>query len=146
VSVFDLDRQNPVSHVDWMPVWAEAGSLAQAAAVRIHRARSVDHVLFATPSEDAAGDAAVTRSASWRVGEIETNARMLFYRGTPDQPFARVALVDGSLARAGGRRGFEITPPAIAPALFINTPGDPGSATGNQDTRTTHPCAASPVS
>jgi len=44
-----LDRRNPVADVAWTPVWAEGGVVAHAAAIRITRAASVDHVLFAEP-------------------------------------------------------------------------------------------------
>ena len=43
VSVFDFDPGNPVAEVDSVPVWAEAGVVAHATAIRITRAASVDH-------------------------------------------------------------------------------------------------------
>jgi len=91
VSVFDLDPDNPVADVDWVPVWAEAGTLAHATAIRITRATSVDHVLFAEPSS------AVERL--WRAGEVETDARMLMYRASVGRPLACLASVDATTAR-----------------------------------------------
>ena len=81
VSVFDLDPGNPVADVDWVPVWAEAGALDHATAIRITRATSVDHVLFAEPS-------AADRHRRWRVGDVETDARMLMLRASVGRPLA----------------------------------------------------------
>ena len=138
VSVFDFDPDNAVADVQWAPVWAEAGAMAHAAAIRIIRAASVDHVAFAEPVAVAAAS-----SATWRVGDVETNARMLFYRSTLDGPFSRVALVDGSLARAGGRLDLSLN--QTVPVLVSDR-------TAPLDTHTLTPrmkapsCAASPVS
>ena len=127
VSVFDLDPENPVADVEWVPVWAEAGVIAHATAIRITRAASVDHVLFAEPSDDR---------GSWRVAEFETDARMLFCRTTAEQPLARLALVDGSLVRVAGRRDFQLALPNIVPAFFADY----------RTTKDQTACAASPVS
>jgi uncharacterized heparinase superfamily protein len=142
VSVFDLDPQNPVSDVDWVPVWAEAGTIAHATAIRVTRSSSVDHVMFVEPANDTTTSAV----PSWRAGDVETNARLLFYRSTSDHPFARLALVDGSVARTTGRRGFEIALPQIVPALFIDRTLEREPQIQNQEPRTNHSCAASPVS
>jgi len=91
VSVFDLDPGNPVADVDWVPVWAEAGTLNHATAIRITRATSVDHVLFAEPSS--------ADGPLWRVGDVETDARMLMYRASVGRPLACVASVDATTAR-----------------------------------------------
>jgi len=125
--VFDLDPENPVADVEWVPVWAEAGVIAHATAIRITRAASVDHVLFAEPSDDR---------GSWRVAEFETDARMLFCRTTAEQPLARLALVDGSLVRVAGRRDFQLALPNIVPAFFADY----------RTTKDQTACAASPVS
>jgi hypothetical protein len=155
VTVFDLDPTNPVAHVDWMPVWAEAGVSAHATAIRITRAASVDHVLFAEPVEphrdDLGSDAAQkdvrsarsgqsgTKSGPWRVGEIETDARMLFCRTAADGGVNAVAMVDGSVVRSGGRRGPHITLSRITPT-FLWTRNQ------TQSTEDSAPCVASPVS
>ena len=91
VSVFDFDRDNPVADVDWVPVWAEAGAIDHGTAIRITRARSIDHVLFAEPSSG--------RKLLWRVGDVETDARMLMYRASVGRPLACLAAVDATTAR-----------------------------------------------
>src|SRR5438270_552851 len=63
-------------------------------------------------------------AATWRVGEIETDARMLFCRVTSDRPVARVALVDGSLVRTAGRRGFHLALPRVVPDLHLDVTAD----------------------
>jgi len=127
-SVFECNPQNPVADVDWVPVWAEAGAVAHAAALRITRAASVDYVLFADPrltaenANNTAGsaDSAVTRDHTWRVGDFETDARMLFVRVGGDRPVARLAMVDGSLVRTGGPRGFQLAVPRAVPHLHLD--------------------------
>ena len=118
-SVFGLDADNPLVDVDPLPVWAEAGVLAQSTAIRITRAHSIDHFAVA---EAASGGAPI-----WRVGDIETNARMLFVRHANDSQVTRVALVDGSLARTG-RRGLLLQLPAAAPDLHLEIDDRPNRA------------------
>src|SRR4051812_23119454 len=143
VSVFDLNPANPVTDVDPVPVWSEGGALAHASAVRITRAASIDHVLFVEPNATTA--ARETTGSVWRVGEMETDARMLFWRTSTDRSLARIALVDGSLARIAAR-AFEIVLPHPVPALDTDRTRDAGTETSNQEPRTNYPCAASPVS
>jgi hypothetical protein len=161
VSVFDLDPGNPVVDVDYVPVWAEAGTFAHAAALRIARATSVDHMLVVEPADGAQttggsnakpaqqGDREHSERSSssavsavsavkrglWRVGEVETDARMLFYRATAAQPIAMAALVDGSMLRVSGRREFQLALPRREHAYF--------SDFGTKDPSL---CVASPVS
>ena len=104
VSVFDLDPDNPVADVDWVLVWAEAGAVDHAAAIRITRATSVDHVLFA--QEEATAEAAENAEKTvgsgrklWRVGDVETDARMLMYRAAVGRPLVCLAAVDASTVR-----------------------------------------------
>jgi hypothetical protein len=105
VSVFDFDPENPVADVEWLPVWAEAGTIDHGTAIRITRATSVDHVLFVNPeqtAEDAerAGNRPLSgRKLLWRVGDVETDARMLMYRASVGRPLACVASVDATTAR-----------------------------------------------
>ena len=136
VSVFDFDPDNRVADVHWLPVQAEAGAVADAAAIRITRAASIDHVLFAEE-----GTAVSPAQRLWRIGNVETDARMLFYRSTMDRPFSRVAFVDGSLARAANRRGLDVVLPEVVAAFFTDR-------TRNQEPRTKdqESCAALPVS
>ena len=120
ITVFDLNPHNPVGDVACVPVWAEAGATAHAAAIRISRAMSIDYALFVEPAAD--------RSATWRVAEFETDARLLFCRVTGDRPVARVALVDGSVLRTAGRRGFQLALPRVVPDLHIDFGGEPRAA------------------
>jgi hypothetical protein len=151
VSVFDLDADNAVADVDLVPVWAEAGVLAHATAIRITRTASVDHVLFVEPTDE--DRTAAVKRGPWRVAEFETDARLLFCRTTADHPVARVALVDGSFVRVAGRRDFQLALPRVAPDFYWTE--DQGLATKDQGPRTKDqgprtkdhfPCAASPVS
>ena len=90
ISVFGLDQANSIREADVMPVWAEAGTLVHSTALRITRASSVDYLVIAEPVEEG--------RSTWRVAEIETDARVLFCRSVPEGP-SRLSLVDGSLAR-----------------------------------------------
>jgi hypothetical protein len=117
MSVFDLNPQNPVATVDSVPVWAEAGTTSHAAALRITRAASVDYVLVVEP-------AAAAHGAAWRVGDFETDARLLFCRVTGDRPVARIALVDGSMVRTAGRRGLQLVLPQVVPDLHLDFSAD----------------------
>lgn len=128
VSVFDWNDVNPACGVEWLPVWAEAGMLAHGAALRIDRGVMSDLLVFAEPSSAEA-------RGTWRVGESETDARMLFTR-TVQGALARVAIVDGSVVRAGGRRSIAVSLGRIVPTLFIDEPS----------IRTFTKCAASPAS
>jgi hypothetical protein len=112
MSVFDLNPQNPVATVESVPVWAEAGTTAHTAALRITRAASVDYVLLV--------ELAAAHGATWRVGEFETDARLLFCRVTGDRPVARIALVDGSVVRTVGRRGLQLVLPGVVPDLHVD--------------------------
>jgi hypothetical protein len=110
-SVFGWDADNPIVDVDTLPVWAAAGVLAHATAVRIARAESLDYFVVAEPASDGA--------PTWRVGEIETDARMLFVRTVDDHQVTRLALVDGSVARTG-RHGLHLHLPRSAPDLHLD--------------------------
>lgn len=134
VSVFDMDDDNPVADVTWVPIFAEAGAISHAIAIRIARAASVDHVLFAE-----AAPLAVAQRPRLRVGDVETDARMLFYRSIALHSVTRLAMVDGSVVRATGGRDFEAVLPAIAPVFFFDS-------TQDQQSRTQDPCVALPVS
>jgi len=117
VTVFGLDPGNSIDRVDHVPVWAEAGVLAQSTAVRVSRQASTDYCVFA--------DAAESNHASrnWRVAEIESDARMLFCRTDRDGQATRVALVDGSRARAAGRSQLHLALPRQVPDLHLDLSG-----------------------
>lgn len=116
VSVFWLNADHPAFDVETIPVWAEAGVLAEAVAIRIWRSTATDYVLIAHP---ARADPAV----SWRVGEFETDAHMLSCRIAHDGELTRVALVDGSFVRAAGRRGIHLELPRRVPDLHVDMSG-----------------------
>jgi hypothetical protein len=127
-SVFDFNLTDPIRRVEWQPVWAEAGILAHGAALRIDRDGSSHHLLVAEPvSADADG--------TWRVGEFETDARML-YAAASGGVVTRLALVDGSIVRGVGRRSIGLSLGRMVPALFVD----------ESSIRTFTPCAASPAS
>jgi hypothetical protein len=146
VSVFDVSRENRVADVEWLAVWSEAGTIAASVAIRSSRAASIDYLLIAEPVADHLDAPDTTSRVVCRIGEIETDARMLFYRSTPDRAVSRLALVDGSMVRAGGR-GFQLDLHEVVPDYFANFDAreertedqgrtkDPGR-TKNQDPRT----------
>jgi hypothetical protein len=114
VTVFDLDGDNEVVGVDWVPVWAEAGVVDHGTAIRISRAASVDHVLFVqdradTPVRPYERDTLVCgRKPLWRVGDVETDARMLMVRASVGRSLSCVASVDATTART---RNLELLNP-----------------------------------
>ena len=123
-SVFDLGAHEAIDDVEWIPVWAEAGTLAHGAAIRITRAGSTDFLLFAEHAAAASRPPGEPRQ-TFRVGEFETDARMLFCRVAGDRPVARLAIVDGSVVRTAGRRGFLLALPHRAPDLHLDFTVDP---------------------
>jgi hypothetical protein len=125
VSVFGLDPMNEVLVVEPLPVWAPAGSLVRAMAVRIARAHSVD--IFAIGA--AAAPAAVRTSGRtiWRAGGYETDARVLFCRA--GEAASRIALVDGSLVRSSDRQALNVELPRETPDLHLDVPRPCGPET-----------------
>jgi hypothetical protein len=116
VSVFGLHAENAVVEVETLPVWAEAGVLGHSTALRITRETSTDYFVLAEPVRGEA-------SGTWRVGELETDARMLFCRVTADHDLTRVALVDGSVVRSSVRRALQLVLPAAASDLHLDMSG-----------------------
>jgi hypothetical protein len=130
VSVFDLNRLDPIMDVEWLPLWAEAGVLEQSAAVKIARASTTACVAWTEPGPGRG-------QALWRAGEFETDARMMCCRVSRSGEMTAVELVDGSVVRGGsGRRGFKVALGRRMPAVHID----------GTSLRTFTPCAASPVS
>jgi hypothetical protein len=113
VSVFGLAPNNPIEAVELVPVWAEAGALAHALALRITRAATNDQVVFAHPAGDD------PHRALWRAASLETNARLLFCRTACDGSTTRIGLVDGSRLRAGGRSGVLLETPRQVRDLHV---------------------------
>jgi hypothetical protein len=122
---------DPIRDVEWLPLWAEAGVLAHSAAVKIARTESTGYVAIAEPTRDAG-------RATWRVAELETDARLLFCRVSHAGLLTDVGLVDGTIVRGGGsgRRAFGVTLDRVTPALHIDA----------TSLRNFTPCAASPGS
>jgi hypothetical protein len=132
VSVFGFNRANPIADVETIPVWAKAGMLNHSVAIRITREHSADlfviaHLRDASGSiqseERATRDGSPVRRGSWRVGEIETDARVLFCRADSGAQTTRVALVDGSFVRSSARRRFALALPREVPALHLDVAG-----------------------
>jgi hypothetical protein len=59
-------------------------------------------------------------SRTWRVGELETDARMLFYRTGATGDATSAAIVDGSLIRSSARRKFALSLPREVPDLHVD--------------------------
>jgi hypothetical protein len=148
VTVFGLDAANEVYDVDTVPVWAEAGVLATSLAIRISRSASTDYMLLADPAgapelklgptydrrrpanHRCRPDLQVGRdphdagaSATWRVGEFETDARMLFCRTLANGQMTRAAIVDGTRLRSSARTRVALTLPVEAADLHLDLSG-----------------------
>ena len=115
--------ENPITAVDTVPVWAEAGVLSHSVALRITRLASTDCLLIAEPAASGRAQGSAGGTSTWRVGELETDARMLFCRLTTDHHVTRVALVDGSIVRSSLRRHLELALPAVVPDLHLDMKG-----------------------
>ena len=124
VSVFGLNAANPIADVDTVPVWAEAGVLAHALALRIARAGGTDYLLLADPAEAAAN------ARSWRLGEFETDAAMLFCRTDLDGRLIRAAMVDGARMRCAGGSRVSVMLPSPAPHIHLDLSGDEARLSG----------------
>jgi uncharacterized heparinase superfamily protein len=79
-SVFGLDRFNEVVDVARTMVWAEAGVLRHSCGLRVTRARSTDYVLFADPYESSGATRSTRPRDCWRIADLDSQARVLFYR------------------------------------------------------------------
>jgi uncharacterized heparinase superfamily protein len=121
VTVFGLTGLNEVNGVDLVPVWAEAGTLKESLAVRISRAASVDYMLLAHPAA-MAGSGGAGERPTWRVGEIDTDAPVMFCRTAGSGRLTRAALVDGSMLRSSSRR-LSMTLPRAVGDLHLDMSG-----------------------
>jgi uncharacterized heparinase superfamily protein len=77
--------------------------------------------------------------ATWRVGEIETDARMLFCRTNPAGEVSRVALVDGSVVRSSARRRFLLAMPREVPDLHVDVGRVPDGTTSGPEAHLSGP-------
>ena len=123
-TVFGLDAANDVVDVETLPVWAEAGVLAQAGAVRISRSATTDYLLLADPADPRA------RAHGWRLAEFETDASVMFCRTGGDGQMTRAALVDGSRIRCSGRSRMSLTLPTLAADLHMDVRGGEARLSG----------------
>jgi uncharacterized heparinase superfamily protein len=99
VSVFGIDANQPVVDAQLAPVFVEAGVLRHAVGITIQRTNGIDRVLFAERGQPAKPTAATT----WRVGDVETDAAMLFCRSGRTRRIENVAAADVSVLKTGGR-------------------------------------------
>jgi hypothetical protein len=137
VSVFGFNPGNELVDVEMLPLWSEAGVLDQSVAVRMRRAESTDIFVVADERTSAHAVSASTSpkglapqssvpmgerraDSTWRVGEVETDAHMLFYRADLGGDVSRVAMVDGSLVRSSARRKFVLTALREVPDLHVD--------------------------
>jgi hypothetical protein len=129
-SVFDFSADNQIQDVEWLMVRSNACSLAHAAMLRITRAWSIDEVLWAEPSEsgrrnsergipEGKPDDDAGPPATWRGGDIETDARMLFSRIDGSGRLTRLHLIDGSVMRDGKGR-IHVALPQPAPVWNVD--------------------------
>jgi len=131
VTVIGLNPQNEVRDVSRMPAPAAADRRPAASGFIIRRASSVDHLLFA-------GDplaAADTLPPMMRIGELETDARMLFYRTSSGRSISHLAFVDGSIVRAAGGRGLRLEMPTAIPQYFSDFKPTPRKAERRMDSQ-----------
>jgi hypothetical protein len=132
-SVFDVSADNAIQDVEWLPVCSTACTLAHGAMLRICRAESIDHVLWAEPSEARIGSSefgmgtpepgdAVGAPRLWRGGDVETDARLLLSRVDGSGRLMQLDMVDGSMVRNLNGR-VHVMLPQRAPvwnSAFIN--------------------------
>jgi hypothetical protein len=75
------------------------------------------------PPSDVGADLRVGPARrTWRVADLETDARMLFCR-IADQRITRIALVDGSLVRSSLRHGVQLALPHVVSDLHVDSHG-----------------------
>ena len=113
VTVIGLNPRNEVRDVSRMPAPAADGRPA-ASGLAIRRASSIDYLLLA---RDPAATADTLPPVT-RIGELETDARMLFYRSSSGRSISHLAFVDGSIVRAAGGRGLRLEMPTAIPQYF----------------------------
>jgi hypothetical protein len=112
LTVIELSAGNPLRAVTAEPMSRLDGGPVHAAGFRIVRESTVDYMLI---SEPAAG----SRQPLKRIGALETDARMLFYRSSAGESVCRMAFVDGSLVRTvGGSPHLEA--PRVLPHYFAD--------------------------
>jgi Heparinase II/III-like protein/Heparinase II/III N-terminus len=114
VTVIGLNPRNEVRDVSRMPAPAAADGRPAASLLTIRRASSIDYLLLAGGSTAGAD----TLPPVTRIGDLETDARMLFYRLSSGRSVSRLAFVDGSIVRSTSGRGLRLEMPAAIPHYF----------------------------
>jgi heparinase II/III-like protein len=108
-AVFDLSGRQSIHQVDLLRIHASDNRTNGAAALRIDRGHWVDYVAFTAANRNASCEAVTLEHSRrvaqmWRIGDIETDARMLFYRIDGGGSMTRFAVVDGSTVRTSTGR------------------------------------------
>jgi hypothetical protein len=130
VGVFGLDPRNAVLDVHTLPRSTDARASASELRARITRTSSTDYLAIGGPGIDAIG-----------IGDLETDAAMLFYRATPGHPVAQLVFVDGSSVRPRSGDGVRFDFHDVVPHYFNAFEASHAHAQ-TQDQPT---CVASPV-
>ena len=128
--------QQPVADVAWVPVWAEAGAVAHATAIA-SRERPL-WIMCCSPNpllDDALAGPRRTRCGRASVaGRRRRDGRAhALDRTTSDQAVACMGLVDGSVARAAGSQGIDVTLPQPRPRFFSVTRPNSEQRATNED-------------
>ena len=108
VSVFGLTRDNAILDVEFMPVSADAGVLKHSLGLRIVRRESNDVIALAEP---------LARKA-FRVGDFETDARVLFCR-EHETGIGPVLMLDGSRVHHARNSGIDVEMPHLMPEMYL---------------------------
>jgi uncharacterized heparinase superfamily protein len=114
LTVIELSARNALQAITPEPTVRTNGGVADGSGFHIARDSSVDYLLIA----ESAGAAGPPRAVR-RIGALETDARMLFYRSSAGRPVSQVAFVDGSLVRAVGG-GLRLEAPRRLPHYFAD--------------------------
>jgi hypothetical protein len=124
-TVVGLAGTNAVTGIEQVPVWSEAGALRHSIALKILREASTDMIGVADPAGES--------STTWRILDLETDARLLFCRIDVSGRIGQVAMVDGSMIRSSARRSLQLLLPKMVSDLHVDLRGEPriaGPASG----------------
>jgi hypothetical protein len=114
LTIIDLSARNALRAITREPMAGMHGGPVRASGFHIARDSSVDYLLIA----ESAGATALPRAVR-RIGAVETDARMLFYRSSAGRPVSQVAFVDGSLVRTAGG-GLRLEAARVLPHYFAD--------------------------
>jgi hypothetical protein len=114
LTVIELSARNALRTITPEPTARMNSGFVRGSAFHIARSSSVDYLLIAE-SACATGSPRTVK----RIGALETDARMLFYRSSAGRPVSQVAFVDGSLVRAVSG-GLRLEAPRALPHYFAD--------------------------